>query len=152
MAQLSEDDVKVNPNDIEFITNGERASSINLNRALKQFITKNNDVLETIRVIINEHDQSLSTGSLTPLEKINNDGTNISSVHLGAYVVRGNNISVQNGLPVGWKCHVLATANIQINLGLESVFGTGNTTFTLAKDKTIEIVKVTTTRWSVINR
>ena len=153
MADIIPDsDFRIDINDIEFITNGERASSINLNRALKQYITKNNTILERISDILNDHAQSLQTGSLTPLEKINSDGTNISNVHLGAYVIRNNNISVLNGLPIGWNCYILATQNITINLGAESVFGTGGTSFTLTKDKTIEIVKLTTTSWSVINR
>ena len=145
---------KIELNEIEWITNGERASALNLNRALKQFLTKNNAILDDLDTRLSEVTPEEGQETATLLKKINHSNDNITAELLGQYAVRSRSISVQTGLPQGWNCHITTESNdIIISLGSDTIIETGANNFTIPAGRTAELVKVTNSKWVVnINR
>lgn len=137
---------KVELNQIEWITNGERASSLNMNRPLKQFITKYN-------ISIDELNDSLNNIVLPEGSRYINVSTgssNIMDSHLGYYLVRNNSISVEPNLPKGWNCYVVSENNdITIDLVNDTTVEMRSNTFTIPTGRTAKLVKVTDTKWAV---
>ena len=137
---------KIELNQIEWITNGERASALNMNRPLKQFMTKYNMVIDEFNYIINNgvlqepgRHVNISTGS-----------SNIMDSYLGYYLVRNNSISVESNLPIGWNCYIVSENNdITIDLVNDTTIETGSNTFTIPTGRTAKLVKVTDSKWSV---
>lgn len=137
---------KVELNQIEWITNGERASALNMNRPLKQFITKYNLSIEEINnslrnVLLPEGNRFIN---------VSTDSSNITDSHLGYYVVRSNSISVEPNLPMGWNCYVVSENNdITVDLLNDTTVEMGSTTFTVPTGRTAKLVKVTDSKWAV---
>lgn len=131
----------VDLNDIEWITNGERASSINLNRALKQYITKNNVIMDNIESILSGT-QGLSVyGGLENINALNNP---ITAEDLGSYLLRKYNTIIPSGLPIGWNCWIISD-----NASIELSFDGDNTTTSISANKTVKLVKLSDTRWLI---
>lgn len=134
---------KIEPNQIEWITNGERASSLNVNRPLKQFITKYN-------ISIDEINNSLSNSSSNIMKSINRSNNNVSESMLGEYVVRGGNVNVDEGLPIGWTCFIVANlATIEVDFGTESIISSSLSKFTLPTFEVAKLVKIDQNGWLV---
>ena len=137
---------KVELKQIEWITNGERASALNMNRPLKQFITKYNLSIEEINnslrnVLLPEGNRFIN---------VSTDSSNITDSHLGYYVVRSNSISVEPNLPMGWNCYVVSENNdITVDLLNDTTGEMGSTTFTVPTGRTAKLVKVTDSKWAV---
>ena len=137
---------KVELNQIEWITNGERASSLNMNRPLKQFITKYN-------ISIDELNNSLNNIVLPEVSRyidVSTGSSNIMDSHLGHYLVRNNSISVESDLPRGWNCYIVSENNdIIIDLVNDTTVEMGSNTFTIPTGRTAKLVKVTDSKWAV---
>lgn len=137
---------KVELSQIEWITNGERASALNMNRPLKQFITKYNTNIDELNdslrnVILPEGSRyiNVSTGS-----------SDITDHHLGYYLVRSNSISVEPDLPRGWNCYVVSENNdITIDLLNDTTVELGSSTVTVPTGRTAKLVKLTDSKWAV---
>lgn len=138
---------KIELSQIEWITNGERASALNMNRPLKQFITKYN-------MSIDEINNSLSNGSPggggSRYINVSTDSSNVMDSHLGYYLVRSNSISVEPNLPLGWNCYIVSENNdITIDLLNDTTIEMGSNTFTIPAGRTAKLVKVTDSKWAV---
>lgn len=137
---------KVELNEIEWITNGERASSLNINRPLKQFLTKYN-------ISIDDMNNSLSNIVLPEGNRyinVSTDSSNVTDSHLGYYLVRNNSISVEPNLPMGWNCYVVSENNdITIDLLNDTTIEMRSNTFIIPTGRTAKLVKVTDSKWAV---
>lgn len=135
---------EININDIEWITNGERASSLNMNRPLKQYITKNNMLMNQLG---NKVDL-LGTGP--SLENIDSTNNLVKENNLGDYLLRGSDVVIPAGLPVGWNCWIISDgADITVSFETTEVDNSGEASFVLTSDKTVKIVKISELRWLV---
>lgn len=139
---------KINISDIEWITNGERASSINLNRALKQFMTKYNASIDDINLALSGRSTpSLDSGNSNI--EISTGTGNITESDLGKYVLRSNSISVPKSLSIGWYCYVVSeNGNITVNLGSEKLMS-GKNSFVVGSGELVKLIKLTETRWVI---
>ena len=139
---------KINISDIEWITNGERASSINLNRALKQFITKYNASIDEINSAMGlSATFSLDSGNSNI--EISTGKGNIVESDLGKYVLRSNSISVPNSLSIGWYCYVVSeNGNITINLGTDKLMS-GKNSFVVGSGELVKLIKLTESKWII---
>lgn len=137
---------RINLDEIEWITNGERACSSNLNRSLKQYLARNN-------IAIDEMNNSLSNIVLPEGSRYINVSTgssNITDSHLGYYLVRNNSISVEPNLPKGWNCYIVSENNdITIDLVNDTTVEMRSNTFIIPTGRTAKLVKVTDSKWAV---
>ena len=137
---------KIKLDEIEWIANGERANSSNLNRSLKQYLTRNN-------IAIDEINNSLSNIVLPEGSRyinVSTDSSNIMVFHLGYYLVRNNSVSVEPDLPMGWHCYVVSENNdITIDLVNDTTIEMGSSTFNIPTGRTAKLVKVTDSKWAV---
>lgn len=137
---------KVELNQIEWITNGERASSLNMNRPLKQFITKYNISIDELNNSLND----IVSPEASRYINISTGSSNITDSHLAHYLVRNNSISVEPNLPTGWNCYIVSENNdITIDLVNDTTVETRSNTFTIPTGRTAKLVKVTDSKWAV---
>lgn len=140
---------KVELNEIEWITNGERASSLNINRPLKQFLTKYNISIDDIQEALDNFEPVVDFKPLK-MKNINRSTSNVTECMLGEYVVREGNVIVDEGLPIGWTCFIVANlATIEVDFGTDSIRSSSLSKFTLPTFEVAKLVKIDENGWLV---
>lgn len=74
----------------------------------------------------------------------------IKKAHLSSIQVRSLDTSVEQGLPVGWNCKIVAKgSDITVDLGSEVALETQATTFLVYGNGSVELIKISETEWLV---
>lgn len=136
---------KIELSQIEWITNGERASALNMNRPLKQFITKYNINIDSIN-------QALKSIGPSTIKAVNQSIQEITENDSGSYNIGTPEIAVAGDLPIGFIFHVVVdvtvSPTVSISLTGESILSTGESSYLLAGG-VAKFVKIDDTRWVV---
>lgn len=132
---------KVELNQIEWITNGERASALNVNRPLKQFITKYNINIEAL-MGIQSSTQKVVNQSVRVIAENDSESYNIGT----------SEITVARDLPIGFNFYVIvdvtAAPTVNISLTGESILSTSENSY-LLESGVAKFVKIDDKRWVV---
>lgn len=138
---------KIELNQIEWITNGERASSLNMNRPMKQFLTKYNISIDEINDAFDNFQPDL-TPILTKVIDKTDDEIGLDS--LGKYNIRDLSTTVAAGLPIGFNFHIVADgSDISIFLSGETILSTNEDSCLLENGSIAKFVKLDELRWIV---
>ena len=140
---------KVELSQIEWITNGERASALNMNRPLKQFMTKYNINVETINQAL-EGLGSFEGPQPSTKKVVNRSIQVISENDSGSYNIGTSEITVAGNLPVGFNFYVAVDPTVStvviISLTEETIISTSESSYRL-ESGVAKFVKIDDTRW-----
>lgn len=139
---------KIELSQIEWITNGERASALNMNRPLKQFLTKYNINIESINRAL----EDIEVIQPSKNKVVNQSIQVISENDSGSYNIGTSEITVAGGLPIGFNFYVVVDAaaapSVIISLTEETIISTSESSYRL-EGGVAKFVKIDDTRWVV---